>query len=99
MKIKGKSPRKTSTNRSSKKKWYKSRWTNWLFASEWFPLPSLLSYESIVSVKENSNRKRKKEERKKRKKKNMDRTKTKLNAPHAQYDVKVIPQELIIRDK
>ena len=29
----------------------------------------------------------------------MDRTKTKLNAPHAQYDVKVIPQELIIRDK
>ena len=63
-----------------------------MFASGWFPLPSLLSYESIASVKESTNTKRKKEERKKRKKLNMDRTKTKLNAPHVQYDVKVIPQ-------
>ena len=35
---------------------------------QWFPLPSLLSCESLVSVKENINKKRKKEERKKEKK-------------------------------
>ena len=32
---------------------------------QWFPLPSLLSCESLVSDKENINKKRKKEERKK----------------------------------
>ena len=35
---------------------------------QWFPLPSLLSCESLVSVKENINKKRKKDERKKEKK-------------------------------
>ena len=29
----------------------------------------------------------------------MDRTQTKLNAPHVQYNVKIIPHYLIIRDK
>ena len=52
------------------------------------PLHSLLSYESLVSVKENTDRKRKREERKE----NTDRTQTKLNAPHVQHNVKIIPQ-------
>ena len=67
-----------------------------MFVSGWFPLPSLLSHESLVSVKEYANRKRKKR-RKKEKKSN--RTQTKLNAPHVQYNVKIITQYLIIRDK
>ena len=62
------------TNRSNKKKW-RSSWNldelnefslaggskktrKW-----WFPLPSLQSFESLVSVKENADRKRKKEDR------------------------------------
>ena len=57
---------------------------------KWFHLPHLLSHESFVSVKENTNRKRKKEERKKEK--NTDRTQTKLNAPHVMYNVKILPQ-------
>ena len=59
-----------------------------MFVSGWFPLPYLLSYESVVFVKKNTDRKRKKEERKK----NTDRTQTKLSAPHVQYHVKIIPQ-------
>ena len=39
----------------------------------WFPLSSLLSFESLVSAKENTDRKRKKKKRKKEKK-NTDRT-------------------------
>ena len=54
------------------------------------------SYESLVSVKENTHRKRKTEERKK---KNTDRRQTKLNAPHVRYNVKILPQQLIIGDK
>ena len=60
-----------------------------MFVSGWFPLPSLPSYEFLVSVKENTKRKRKKE---KRKKKNTDRTQTKLNARQVQYNVKIIPK-------
>ena len=44
-------------------------------------------YESLVSVKENTDRKKKKKERKK----NTDRTQTKLNAPHVQYMQKYYP--------
>ena len=46
-----------------------------MFVSGWFPLPSLPYYESLVSVKENTDRKSIKEERKK----NTDRTQTKLD--------------------
>ena len=46
------------------------------------PFPS---YESLVSVKENTDRKRKKN-RKERKEK------VKLNAPHVMYNVKILPQ-------
>ena len=59
-----------------------------MFVSGWFPFPSLLSYESLAPVKDNTDRKRKKEERKK----NTDKTQTKLNAPHVQHNVKIIPQ-------
>ena len=44
----------------------------------------LLSYELLVSAKENTDTKRKK--------KNKDRTQTKLNAPHLRYNVKILPQ-------
>ena len=52
-----------------------------------FPLSFLISYESLVSVKENTDRKKKKKERKK----NTDRTQTNLNAPHIQYMQKYYP--------
>ena len=64
------------TNRSSKKKW-RNGWNlvelnECLLAGgirkpkkkKWFPLPFLLSYESLVSVKENNDRKRKKKRKK-----------------------------------
>ena len=51
------------------------------------PVPS---YESLVSVKENTDRKRKKQERKKEK--NTGRTQTKLNASDVIYNVKILPQ-------
>ena len=54
-----------------------------MFVSGWFPLPSLLSYESLVSAKENTDRKIKKKS---------DRTQTKLTKPHVQYNVKIITQ-------
>ena len=41
---------------------------------QWFHLPSLLSCESLLSVKKNTNKKRKKEEREKEK--NTDKTQT-----------------------
>ena len=53
--------------------------------------PSLLSCESLVSVKENTDRKRKKSRMKERKK-NTDITQTKLSAPHVRYNVKMLPQ-------
>ena len=51
-------------------------------------IPALfrLSYESLVSVKENTDRK------KRRKRKNTDRTQTKLKALHVRYNVKILPQ-------
>ena len=49
------------------------------------PIPS---YESLVSVKENTNRKRKKN----KERKNADITQTKLNAPHVMDNVKKLPQ-------
>ena len=49
------------------------------------PLPSLPPCESLVSVKENSNKKRSKKERKT---KNTDRKQTKLNAPHVMLMLK-----------
>ena len=48
------------------------------------------SYESLVSVKKNSDRKKEKQERKKQK--TSDRTQTKRNAPHVMYKVKILPQ-------
>ena len=45
--------------------------------------------ESLVSVKENTDKKRKKEERKI---KNPDRIQNKLNALHVMYNVKILPQ-------
>ena len=55
------------------------------------PSPFLLACESLVSVKQNTGRKINK--KKKRKKvKNMDRTQTKLNAPHDWYNIKILPQ-------
>ena len=59
---------------------------------QWLPLPSLLSCESLVSVKENINKKRKRKRKKERKEKNTDETQTKLNAPQIRYYVKILPQ-------
>ena len=50
-----------------------------------------------MSVKENTNNKEKREEE--RKKKNTDTAQTKLDTPHVRYNVKILPQKLIIRDK
>ena len=54
------------------------------------PSPFLLAYESLASVKQNTGRKIKKKKRKKVK--NMDRTQTKLNAPHDCYNIKILPK-------
>ena len=40
-----------------------------------------------------------KNKKNKRKKKNMERTQIKLNTPHVRCNVKVLPQQLMIRDK
>ena len=48
-------------------------------------LPSAPSYELLVSVKENTDRKRKKNKKQRKKR-------TKLNAPHVMYNVKILPQ-------
>ena len=50
------------------------------------PVPS---DESLLSVKENTDRKRKKQERKKER--NTDTIQTKLNGPHVMYNVKILP--------
>ena len=50
-----------------------------------------------MSVKENTNNKEKK--KKKERKKNTDTAQTKLDTPHVRYNVKILPQKLIIRDK
>ena len=55
-------------------------------------LSSLLSCESLVPVKENTDEKIKKKNKGERKKKNTDRTQAKLNAPHVWYNVKIQPQ-------
>ena len=51
-----------------------------------------------MAVKENTDTKKKKK-KKERKNKNTDRTQTKLNAPHVRYNIKMLFQELIIREK
>ena len=63
-----------------------------MFVSRWkwktrkiivsYPVPS---YELLVSVKENTDRKRKKNKKQRKKR-------TKLNAPHVMYNVKILPQ-------
>ena len=53
-------------------------------------IPSpVLSYDSFVSVKENTDNKRRKTRKKER---NTNRTQTKLNVPHVMYNVKILPQ-------
>ena len=52
--------------------------------------PSLLSCESLVSVKENTDKKRKKSRMKERKKYGYNTKK--LSAPHVRYNVKILPQ-------
>ena len=47
-------------------------------------------------MKENTDSKKKK---RMKKEKNTDRTQITVNAPHVRYDVKALPQYLIIRDK
>ena len=61
--------------------------SGWKWKTRKIIIPSPVpSYESLVSVKENTDRKRKNKE------KNTDRTQTKLNAPHVMYNVKILPQ-------
>ena len=58
--------------------------SGWKWKTRKIIIPSPVpSYESLVSVKENSDRKRKKQERKKEK--NTDRAQTKWNTPHVLY--------------
>ena len=78
-----------------------------MFMSEWkwktrkirtsSPFPVILWIISVC-LKKNTDRK-KNNNKEERKKKNTDRTQTKLNAPHIKYNVKILPQKLIIRDK
>ena len=66
--------------------------TGWKWKTRKIITPSpVASYESLVSVNENTDRKRDKKTRKKERK-NMDRTKTKLNTPHVMHNVKILPQ-------
>ena len=55
-----------------------------------------VNYQCLSKKKYRQKKNNNKEERKK---KNTDRTQTKLNAPHIKYNVKILPQKLIIRDK
>ena len=59
-------------------------WWKWKTRKIIIPSP-VPSYESLVSVKENSDRKRKEN----KKERNTDRTQTKLNIPHVMYNVNV----------
>ena len=66
--------------------------TGWKWKTRNIIIPSHVpTYESSVSVTENTDRKRKKKTRKKERK-YMDRTQTKLNSPHVRYNVKILPQ-------
>ena len=66
----------------------------WKWKTRKIIIPSAVpSYESLVSIKENTDRKRKK-----KKEKNTDRKQTKVNTPHVMYNVKIPSQELIIPD-
>ena len=65
-----------------------SRW-KWETGKIMIHSPFLLASESLMSVKQNSGRKIKKE---RKKVKNIDRTQTKLNAPHHWYNIKILPQ-------
>ena len=53
---------------------------------QWFPLCSLIYFESLVSVKGNTDREKKEKE------KNMDRTLIKVNGSQAKYNVNILPQ-------
>ena len=57
-----------------------------------FPLPSVLSYDSLVSVKENTDKESKKEERMKEKKYGLKAKQNKLSAPHVMHNVKILSQ-------
>ena len=59
-------------------------WWKWKTRKIIIPSP-VPSYESLVSVKENSDRKRKEN----KKERNTDRTQIKLNIPHVKYNVNV----------
>ena len=59
-------------------------WWKWKTRKIIIPSP-VPSYESLVSVKENSDRKRKEN----KKERNTDRTQTKLNIPDVMYNVNV----------
>ena len=59
-------------------------WWKWKTRKIIIPSP-VPSYESLVSVKKNSDRKRKEN----KKERNTDRTQTKLNIPHVMYNVNV----------
>ena len=69
----------------------------WKTRKTMIPSPIHAICESLVSVKENTKKKWKKKEE--RKKKNRDTTQTKLNAPHIRYNIKILPQRLIIGNK
>ena len=53
----------------------------------------------MLIEKQTKKKKKKKKKKKERKKKNTGRLQTKPNAPHVKYNVKILPQELMIRDK
>ena len=66
--------------------------SGWKWKTRKIVLPSPVpSYESLVSVKENTHIKRKKKQERK-KEKNADRTQIKLNTPHVMYNVKILSQ-------
>ena len=66
--------------------------SGWKWRTTEIIIPSLVpSYESLVSVKENTDKKRKKKQERKRQE-DKDRTQTKLDAPHLMYNVKILPQ-------
>ena len=53
--------------------------------------PPVPSYESLVSVKENTDRKKRNKKNKERKKKNIYKTQNKLNSPHVCIMLKYYP--------
>ena len=65
--------------------------SGWKWKTKKIIIPSPVpSYESLVSIKKNTDWKRKKTRMKDIE--NTDRTQTKLNTPHIIYNVKILPQ-------